>query len=731
MKKALILMMLIFVSTIALKTQIEPPINNGWYEISTLDHLRWISENPVSWDKNFKLMNDIDASDTKNWNVGNHDENSNTPDSAMGWSPIGTKTTPFIGQLDGQNHYIGNLYINRPAQVIVGFIGYSNNINSIISNITISNCHIRGNNSVGALVGSSYYLIIFNSSSSGSINCIGGNSGGLVGYPIFGSITNSNSSVNITGDNTIGGLVGGNICTILCNSYSTGDVKGNKTVGGLSGENHYTTIQNCFASGSISGISSVGGLVGYNNSAVINNSYSTGRVLGKALIGGLVGNNRGHVYNSFWDTESSGLDSSAAGEGKSSEEMKNLSTFTDAGWNFKHVWEIKDSYPYFKVKTNLLMDIDGNGFIDINSLEDLQYISESCDFFNTKLELKNNINAADTKNWNQGLGFSPIIDFSGVFEGNGFAIDSLYVHRLKQEHIGLFGSMHGKFAEIRNLGVRNCNIEGATGTGSIVGHVVGGNLINSYSTGVISEKGESSGGLVGQLTYGYIFKCYTNITLNGSGAGIAGSCYKSTISNCYARGNIVSTYGNSGFATSNYQGKIINCYSTCDLKSNLENEAGFIGKCNNDTIISCFWDIESSGKDSSAGGIGKTTAEMKTKSTFTDAGWDFVNIWQIIPEYNYGYPCFIDKYLAVDDEMPFKFDLNIYPNPTNDYLNIGAIPYLDKEPEIRIFNNFGECVMTIEYKILLTQQRIDISTLSNGVYFLKIGDVISKFIITR
>ncbi|MHC4616544.1 MAG: hypothetical protein ACYTEQ_02190, partial [Planctomycetota bacterium] len=27
--------------------------------------------------------------------------------------------------------------------------------------------------------------------------------------------------------------------------------------------------------------------------------------------------------------------------------------------------------------------------------------------------------------------------------------------------------------------------------------------------------------------------------------------------------------------------------------------------------------------------IGKTTAEMQTESTFTDAGWDFVEVWDI------------------------------------------------------------------------------------------------------
>ena len=35
------------------------------------------------------------------------------------------------------------------------------------------------------------------------------------------------------------------------------------------------------------------------------------------------------------------------------------------------------------------------------------------------------------------------------------------------------------------------------------------------------------------------------------------------------------------------------------------------------------------------GGTGKTTAEMKTKITFKDAGWNFYDTWNIIDEHTY------------------------------------------------------------------------------------------------
>jgi hypothetical protein len=48
---------------------------------------------------------------------------------------------------------------------------------------------------------------------------------------------------------------------------------------------------------------------------------------------------------------------------------------------------------------------------------------------------------------------------------------------------------------------------------------------------------------------------------------------------------------------------------------------GYDGGGNN--IINCFWDIETSGKTEGGipGATGKTTAEMKTRSTFTSADW--------------------------------------------------------------------------------------------------------------
>jgi hypothetical protein len=69
--------------------------------------------------------------------------------------------------------------------------------------------------------------------------------------------------------------------------------------------------------------------------------------------------------------------------------------------------------------------------------------------------------------------------------------------------------------------------------------------------------------------------------------------------------------------------------------------SGFTGTDFN--IIGIDGDIETSGHSTSAGGTGKTTAEMQTASTYLQAGWDFVdetedgsdNIWWILEGQDY------------------------------------------------------------------------------------------------
>jgi hypothetical protein len=78
---------------------------------------------------------------------------------------------------------------------------------------------------------------------------------------------------------------------------------------------------------------------------------------------------------------------------------------------------------------------------------------------------------------------------------------------------------------------------------------------------------------------------------------------------------------------------IANCYSTGTVSGD-DPVGGLVG-LNIDVVRASFWDVNTSSQSTSSGGTPKTTAEMKTKSTFTAAGWDFVNIWDICEGTNY------------------------------------------------------------------------------------------------
>ncbi|OXU15757.1 GLUG domain protein [Sedimentisphaera salicampi] len=108
---------------------------------------------------------------------------------------------------------------------------------------------------------------------------------------------------------------------------------------------------------------------------------------------------------------------------------------------------------------------------------------------------------------------------------------------------------------------------------------------------------------------------------------MCGYNYNGTIEKCYATGS-VSGSDNSryfgGLCGKNSWGTITNCYATGDV-SGRYSLGGLCGYNYRGTIENCYWDKDASEIDTSSGGTGLTTAEMQAQSTFTDAGWDYVN----------------------------------------------------------------------------------------------------------
>jgi len=193
--------------------------------------------------------------------------------------------------------------------------------------------------------------------------------GGLVGLNI-GTVRRSHSGGQVIGTDDVGGLVGCNMNTVE-ESYASAGVEATNSsggAGGLVGRNHYGTVSDSYATGEVVGDSSVGGLVGINHGGTVRFCYSIGSVTGTYPLatGGLVGMNTCVVSDSFWDTKTSNRPDSSGGTGKTTDEMQDITTFTDTAtvgldepWdmvavtgpdrrNLHHIWNIVDkaTYPF-------------------------------------------------------------------------------------------------------------------------------------------------------------------------------------------------------------------------------------------------------------------------------------------------------------------------------------------------------------------------------------------------
>ena len=180
------------------------------------------------------------------------------------------------------------------------------------------------------------------------------------------------------------------------------------------------------------------------------------------------------------------------------------------------------------------------------------------------------------------------------------------------------------------------DVNGGSGSyalGGLVGYN-GSSISNSYSTGTVTGGDYSNrlGGLAGDNNGGSISSCFATgaVTCGYESSSLGGlvGWNSGSISNCFASGSVTGNSSVGGLVGDNYQGKVIRCYSAGKPTgtSSVGGLSGFKVTGGNYEDTGNFWDTDTSGKLTSAMGIGKTTALMMTLSTFTDANglWDFL-----------------------------------------------------------------------------------------------------------
>ena len=93
----------------------------------------------------------------------------------------------------------------------------------------------------------------------------------------------------------------------------------------------------------------------------------------------------------------------------------------------------------------------------------------------------------------------------------------------------------------------------------------------------------------------------------------------------------------------------------------------------------------------------------------------------------------LDKFTSVEMEVKDTKDTYISPNPVSDYIEINAgVNCNFTLPEIRIYNVYGDCVKIVESGLRpVSTEKIDVSELPPGIYFMKINKQFKNFLVVR
>ena len=263
--------------------------------------------------------------------------------------------------------------------------------------------------------------------------------------------------------------------------------------------------------------------------------------------------------------------------------------------------------------------------------------------------------------------------FSSIFDGNGYSISNLHINRDTINEVGLFSANTGT---IRNLGLSAIEVAGNSRVGGLVGRneggltnvyivggkvvgqdnviglltgvsVLGSSIINSYVHGAVTGA-RWIGGICG-INLGSVSKSYAiaDVSAQREAGGLVGE-NRGSISNSYVAGSVAisererSAGGLVGVLWGS--GRISSSYSTAEVKVTFEVQGdnderyvgGLIGRRQSSGLVvaDSYWDIDTSDRASSAGGIAQTTEGLKMPTvpgtmindiyyTWGTSDWDF------------------------------------------------------------------------------------------------------------
>jgi hypothetical protein len=271
---------------------------------------------------------------------------------------------------------------------------------------------------------------------------------------------------------------------------------------------------------------------------------------------------------------------------------------------------------------------------------------------------------------NGGQGWEPIGDwhteFNGTFDGQGYEIRDLFIHRPEEDEVGLFGRVD-EGGRMKDIGVVSANVTGrlfvgvlvgdnlghvnsSYSTGSVtgtevvggllgdnsgpvsdsysIGHVIGDGIVgglvggnggpvsDSYSTGSVTGR-QVVGGLLGVNFHATVSNSYFTGSVTGEEivGGLMGETEDGTVSNSYSTGSVTGTYEVGGLVGGN-GGIVSDCHSTGSVTGN-ERVGGLLG-FNTDTVSNSYATGNITGDEDVGGLVGLNKFDGVVSNSFWD-----------------------------------------------------------------------------------------------------------------
>lgn len=241
----------------------------------------------------------------------------------------------------------------------------------------------------------------------------------------------------------------------------------------------------------------------------------------------------------------------------------------------------------------------------INTAEQMNEIGANPGDWNKHFVLTADVNMSDIA----GTDYSIIETFSGTFDGNDCTISNFSLTSTRPEHIGLFGTVVGN---IKDLGLVRPNVfTQGRDVGSLAGYLNQGIITNCYAKGAVVSGGSNVGVLIG-LNSGRITECGSTGSVSGDMyvGGLVGQTSDGKVNACYSRASVSGNVNVGGLVgkTNKETSEIKNCYATGSVDGGINgiNVGGLAGQVEQGNIYKCYSTGSVSGSQYIGGLIGRT-----------------------------------------------------------------------------------------------------------------------------